>query len=75
MTPEQINEVLAEYGASLDADGYIFKGRRFGIRVLIKSKRLEYWGETYKVKVAHSPKTAEGIRKFVEKYWFWEKLK
>ena len=77
MTPEHrqiIEEALAAYGASLDAEGGIVRsGRSLPVRVAVERKRLRFIGANGAT-LATSTVSGASVSSFVERFWFWQKV-
>lgn len=68
-----INEALAQYDATTNADGCIVRrGVTFGIRVKQKGKRLRFESADGRCQ-ASGPIAASSVERFVESFWFWKK--
>ena len=68
---------LEKYNASLDENDCIIsaKGKQTGVCIVAKGNRLRYEVFETGTLLASSPQTEKGIENFLEKYWYWDKVK
>lgn len=70
-----ISDTLVLYGATLDDKGFICRcGRTLPVKVEIKRKRIRFCSTADSL-IMSGPVTVKTVTDFVEKYWFWEKIK
>lgn len=66
-------KALAAYGAVLTAENKIARlGAVTSVRVAPMGKRLQFGTETHLL--ATTPQTENGVKQFVQKFWFWKPL-
>lgn len=72
-----VRETLALYGADLAEDNTIINARNVstGIRIVQKGKRLRMEDKDTGALYFSGGCNAEAISHFLEKFWFWKKLK
>lgn len=72
---EIVKPTLALYDAHVTDNGFIRKGEKTtGVRVAATAKRIQFRNGMGHL-IASCPPTAEGVCKFVESFWFWNKCK
>lgn len=71
ITMTMISDTLAPYGAHLNDDGYICRGEKTTIRVIVKRGRIAFMANGRLLETGYiQPSTIEN---FVESFWFWKK--
>lgn len=72
---KEIIDGLKEYGATLNNEGFIQKGNKtLSVRFVIVKNRLRAEGAGG-VLIASFPIKKSSVKAFVEKFWYWEKVK
>lgn len=72
---ELIKQTLEVYGATISMQGVIFRNdKATGVAVVVKGKRIRFESTGSGRLLASGPVTASTVEKFVEAFWFWEKI-
>ncbi len=72
---ELIKQTLAAYGATIDMQGVICRNDKVtGVAVVVKGKRIRFESTSSRRLMASGPIIATTVEKFVESFWFWEKI-
>ena len=69
-----VNDALSVYHASLNAEHFITKNeKQTSIAIKSRKNRFEYIAGGSGRKMASSPRTIEGVHKFIDAFWMWQK--
>lgn len=72
---DHLNEALKPYGASIDANGFFWKGNRQIPSVLVRivKDRVLFENRMTGELVASGPVSGRTVTGFVKKFWYWKK--